>query len=43
MIITAEFITGMKVGIEFPGDGLYFVLDFLIVRIVGFNPEMEEE
>jgi hypothetical protein len=34
----------MKVGIEFPWeDGLYFVIDLLIIRIIGYTDEEDED
>lgn len=42
-MLTFDFITGMKLGIEFPGGGLHCVLDLLIVRIVFCSEEYLED
>ena len=43
IIISLGFITGVMVGIEFPGEGVLCVIDLGIVRIVFAKEEEAEE
>ena len=41
--IVLEFLTGVKVGIEFPGDGYHCVVDLFILRIYFMSDEALEK
>jgi hypothetical protein len=43
MNIYMEFVRGMNVGIEFPGDGYHCVIHLLILRIMFVSDEIMEE